>query len=302
MRDFWNTVFWSAPGEGNSPPEPDAPSPESPPMEMDFLGEGFDPPGTQDRPGEGGDPEPADGPQPVGEDTVVAGAGDPPPQPTPAPEPEPRREVDPEVAQLRARLAELEGKIEPKKEAPPQDPDQEFILKSYGGIRIPPDVLVALRDDDPAKASEALTGLMFGVLSRAARDSRAFVREELARMREEVPRIATNEVETRTRAQQVEADFYGNYPVLNKPRLRPVVAQTMQEIAQDWISQGKRVDWTPEFRDQLARRVAEDLGIQLQAKPNGGTRPEPRKQFASGSGSRPPASSRTDDPFDFLQE
>lgn len=284
------------------PAPSDAPGPSAEDLAglMEFD---FELPGAQD-PGGEGDAEQEQAPAPVTETPKEE-----PEPPAEQPSTEPAPPTDPraaEIAALRETIARLEGKVEaqapkPADTAPAKDPDDEFVQQAYGSLRVPPELIEALNDDDPSKRGQVLSGLLSGILIRAAKDARTYVRQELSSLRDQVPTLATKTLDERTETERVWTDFSATYPQFSGQRLRPVVGQVAMDTARQWLAEGKQVSWTPEFRDAVAANFSRETGIPLARPDPAAAKPAPKKApFATGTGTRPAGNPTAEDRFDFL--
>lgn len=310
--NFFSTVFRRPEGEAGSeapagsPPASNEPSEKGVDYSMFDLGDSFDP-APQGREGAkepaAGDPPqpPAAGGEEEGKAPVVGTEpSSEPPAPAPKTEAAPAGE-DPKDAllkHLQAEVQRLTGERqqpkEPESTSTPTDPDEDFV-KVYKNIPISDEILGAMASDDPNERRQVLAGLLGGVLTRAAKDARAFVREQVEALRTQVPTLATSTIETRSEAQRIGDDFFGAYPQYKPPGLQPAVSQAMQEVVQQQTAAGTFQGYTPAFREAVGQRLQALTGIPAQAAQQQQTTEPPapvaqpkKTPFMAGGGGRAP--------------
>jgi hypothetical protein len=215
-------------------------------------------------------PQPADGQtskEPAGEQVQKSGSvpqprlGDRPltrpgeePKPTPTPAPQPGQQPDPRDEMLRAmreELAQLRGHVQAISQ-PPQQPEQAQPQRRYN-FTAPPQVMEALRSEDPVVSQQTFFGLMSSFGEHVHENILREVREVLAPA---LVRTAATQADTTAQTIRVEQDFYGTHKDLDQPYVRPIV----REIAMKYMREmGPQFKYTPEFRDEVARRTREQL-------------------------------------------
>jgi hypothetical protein len=157
------------------------------------------------------------------------------------------------AAELPAAVA---AAVQPKAQESEVDPwaplDQNGQPVDYGRLNIPDAVIMAMASDNPAER-KAATAHMIGSVAHLVQ--RMAVAQAVQQVRNEIatamPRFVTERLVQHQQQQEVFQDFYGHFPQLSHPAIRPVVMAEAQKLAQ----QGGPKQWTPEFRDQLGRHV-----------------------------------------------
>jgi len=178
------------------------------------------------------------------------------PEPVPPVEPEPAV-VDPELALLRETIKQQGNQITQLTQAltpqsqPAQQPGQPAVdpdpLPTYQ-FPIPAEFMESWRSEDPVVQQQALQQL----ISSIGRTVHRNVRAEYA---ERVPEMVRGQVQTQTQTAQasntIAGDFYGTYPQMNQPTVRPMVQEATREI----LAETRQTNWNPTMRDAIARRV-----------------------------------------------
>jgi hypothetical protein len=107
-----------------------------------------------------------------------------------------------------------------------------------------------------------------------------------------VPRLIEAHQTVAQRQREVHDDFYGTYKVFpnTDPAFVALVQNVGQVVAQDFVRAGRRLDWGPELRDEIANRLFQSFPMLKAAHeaaktaPAGNSRKAP---FVAGGGSRP---------------
>lgn len=120
-----------------------------------------------------------------------------------------------------------------------------------------PDALInQLGSENPTERKQAVAQLM-GVAMHVAH--RLATKQAVTQMRAELQQVLPTFVEEQMRAhstsQRVFSDFYGKYPMLNVPELRPLVRAEATALMQET----KAVGWNEQFRDALGARILNKL-------------------------------------------
>lgn len=272
--------------DNEGPPAEPAPAIETAPN-VDELGDGgvfgnketqaifdFDPFAGGD---ETTEPPPAAEP-PKGAEPVA------PAQPEPSPPPAP----DPSVAALLQSQAELVEQLK-KSNAPAEPaPAEPADGNHFADVQVPEALVNALRSDDPVEARTAVNLLVQGAANMAYRKAQADIQSLIT---EGLPNMMVQFTQATQVAKTVETDFYGTYPQLNKPELKPLVANIGQQIAQE--EGAAFAGYTPAFRDKIATRVIQLLqGVVPQAEPQ--AQPKPNGQYQPTPSVRPAPSGNSD--------
>lgn len=167
---------------------------------------------------------------------------------------------------------------------PQDDPNPYKMLVSK-------DLVSAMMSEEPEQQRAAVSALANSVMNKMFQDFRGALVDMERRIVSQIPNIMNTVQTTKTAQQQIEEDFYGAFPELNKPILRDAVWNTVGSIAKRTGAQG----WTPELRDTAGQFLLDNLGFQrAQAQGNGqqqtavqapaAGKPAPRRTFAAGSG------------------
>lgn len=202
-------------------------------------------------------------------------------EPTPAaqPEPTPQSGLEATLGQLTQVQAQLLERMQGREEQTPPAPDAPF-----ADVRVPVELVNALRSDDPAEVHTAINLMVQGAATmaynRAKAELAAFVNEGLPTM------MAGFQQHTQT-AKTVETDFYGKYPELNKAEFKPMIAQIAMSVAQELNAKGQFTGWTEGFRDAVAERFIRTFQ---------GLMPAPAAPAASPAPFQPPGGARPSSP------
>lgn len=225
--------------------------------------------------------------QPPAEPTAPPAAppkaeGSDPPPAEPAPTPPPV--ADPVVAELQAirqSLAQSAPADPPApKETPPEPPP-------FADVRVPPELVAALRSDDPNEAAVAVNLLVQGAATMAYRK----FQEDFTKFQNEgLPSFIASTRQVEEQARTIKTDFYGKYPELDKPELYPLV----QTVAAEMIkAQGQNFKgWDEAFRDAVGTRVVTLLAGVVKAPAPPAPAPAP---FTPPSGGPRPAAAPEND-------
>jgi hypothetical protein len=168
-------------------------------------------------------------------------------QPTP---PDPRdealRALQTELAQLRGQM---QGLAQPRQQEPVQQPQQPQRRYNFSA---PPQVMEALRSEDPGVATQTFFTLLSDMAENVHRTVMQEVQQGLA---PHLLRAAVTQADTTVQTQRVEHDFYGAHKDLDQEHLRPLV----RTVAANYLTElGPRFkSYTPDFRDEVARRTRE---------------------------------------------
>lgn len=123
----------------------------------------------------------------------------------------------------------------------------------FGRIVIPPQVIQAMEHDDPAVRAQGYQAFAGGVGNLIYTQAMQQVEQQMQQLVQDMPNVVQNHFASTQRRQHVEQDFYGTYPQLNTPALRPLVMQTAAAVLKETGATG----WTQEARDAIAHRVFE---------------------------------------------
>lgn len=163
----------------------------------------------------------------------------------PEPEPTTNDQLVSVLAELRDKLATpAPAPSESRPETPPEPEDY------FPDVAVPPALINAMASDDPTERQTATTLLVRGTMNMVMRKSvemwQQFIREGL-------PELLEQHTTVQAQAKSIEQDFYGTYPKLNNPALKPLIATITQQEIQGLGQQYR--GWTPELRDAIATKV-----------------------------------------------
>jgi hypothetical protein len=120
-----------------------------------------------------------------------------------------------------------------------------------------PDALInQLGSENPVERKQAVSQLM-GVAMHVAH--RLAAKQAVTQMRAELqqvlPAFVSEQMQAHATSQRVFSDFYGKFPMLNVPELRPMVRAAATELMQETKAAG----WNEQFRDALGARILQKL-------------------------------------------
>ena len=159
-------------------------------------------------------------------------------------------------------------------------------------LSIPHEIVEGLADDDSSKRSQALQMLVAGIGKTVHQTVRQEFQQKLDAAKQSISQENQQRQGQQSQTQQITTDYFGKYPTHGSQLLRPIVQQKAQEVMAEWNVQ----QWSPEVRDEIARRVdrtVQEAGFQTgqqQQPSNGGQRqngqraPHMRRGGASPAG------------------
>lgn len=150
--------------------------------------------------------------------------------------------------------------IESAQQAAPQDaltvmPEYEY--------NIPDQLMASLNSEDPVERKQAMAGLIKGVARGIHQTLATAVIARLTTLEQNLPTQIGSYVTQSQQAQHVSTDFYGKFPQLNVPELRPLV----QSIAQAHMEATGQKEWTDKLRDEIGNLVIAKLAGAIPAAP-----------------------------------
>lgn len=245
-----------------APAQEAAPAQAAPSVE-DILS--FDPFGPSEGDKSGSTPAPVETkPAAEGGDGVPQ---DQPPEPKPAEAP-PKVE-DPELAALKAQLAEATKQIESLRQPPAaaqQEPEKKDETPAYN-YSVPDALVEKLNSEDPRDQREGLAALMSGtsrVVHKTVMDS---VQQLLQAVGPQIMNATITHLTQVAQSQQsqtaIRNDFYGTYKEFDTPERRPIVQALAASLAQEM----KVTEYSEGFKKALAERVKLALGGVTPAAP-----------------------------------
>lgn len=176
-----------------------------------------------------------------------------------------------ERAEYLATLREMRSPRQESQEPARQQPQRVF------NMRVPPEINQMLASEDENIRAQGLTTLINGlgdvVYNRVMQDVPQYVQPL-------VQQTVQGTTSQQGEAQAIYQDFYGAYPALNKPELRPLVASVAQQMMRE---QGGNPSWNESFRNALGQRVLEVV------RNLGGTPAPSQPGSPAGGGGTPPA-------------
>lgn len=286
FRNRLSSFFYNVPDEGSSPAS--APATTTSDSAIDSLWASFS--GVSETPPAAAEPQSAGAgnqqPAVQGKDGVVGNTQQTPPvteTPTAAPMAPPTG-IPPD--QSAAQLAELRGQLNAvmqmaannQQRAQPQ-PQQQPQLPDFP-VRIPNEVVQAMRSEDPAQTQAALeylgSNLGSMVLHRAQQD----IGNLYQHIQQAIPQMVSAMIAQHTQMQQWHNEFYGDYSELGvSPQMKQLVAQVASGLAQ----QGR----VTKLDKAAGRMVAEEVLRAMGAPPQ-----MIQQYFARKSGAPAPIPSR----------
>jgi hypothetical protein len=167
----------------------------------------------------------------------------------PATAPDPRDET---LRALQTEWAQLRGQMQASLQPRQAEPSSQAQPQRRYNFSAPPQVMDALRSDDPGVATQTF----FTLLSDMAENVHRTVMQEVQTgLAPHLLRAAATQADTTAQTQRVEHDFYGTHKDLDQDHLRPLVRTVATNYLQELGPRFK--SYTPEFRDEVARRTRE---------------------------------------------
>lgn len=231
------------------------------------------------------DPFSGDAPIPAkavsAEPTPPADGGTPAPDPAPV---MPPPAVDPVVAELKGLREALT--TPPPAAAPAETPKEDAPRFAVSVSQRAPQIVTGLASEDLAERGAALDALVNGVANMIWAAVEESQTSKLTELRNSVPGIVMEQYTARQSADAIERQFYGKYPELNNPILKPAVIEAAKAVVGDWKATGKAIPaaWTEEYGDAIAAKMVA-LGFGRPGAP--APAPAPRQQANFVNGSRP---------------
>lgn len=192
-------------------------------------------------------------------------------QAPPTPETPPAQGAQPQAQPGQLPLADLQASIErlastvaqgQQPAQPAVDPIEQVDIPSYA-LPIPDQLITHLQSQNPAEFRQGVQALVQGTLQHAHKAIVVAMRREIGRF---LPEAIGMQVRQHTEQQRVFNDFYGKYPQLSNPAIRPLVTQIGQQVAAEMRAAGHNVAWNEQLRDAIGARVMQMLtGLMPQA-------------------------------------
>lgn len=185
-------------------------------------------------------------------------------QAPPTPEVPPVQGAQPPAQNGHIPLADLQASIErlastvaqgQQPTQPAVDPIEQVDIPSYA-LPIPDQLITHLQSQNPAEFRQGVQALVQGTLQHAHKAIVVAMRREIGRF---LPEAIGMQVRQHTEQQRVFNDFYGKFPQLGNPALRPLVVHVGQQVASEMRAAGQNVAWNEQLRDAIGARVMQML-------------------------------------------
>lgn len=165
---------------------------------------------------------------------------------TPAVAPSPREAMlEQQLQAMAVQMQQLQAMA--RQSQAPAQPAAPSTPQRNPNLVVPPQLAQAFASEDPVQRQTAVQMLVDGIWSEMT----AHLGRQVPEMIQgHVPGMIQSTLTQQQRGQQIEQDFYGNFPEFRDMQ-DLVAAQAQSMIGQGWV-QG----WNQQFRDELARRLA----------------------------------------------
>lgn len=200
-----------------------------------------------------------------------------------------------EIAALLRAQTEKKEPTEPKKDGPKEPKFNLSIPES-----ITKKLLVS---EDPAERAQGLVEFANGLSNYLYETVAQEFGAALSALERRVPTIARSQVTEITSQAEMNRDFWDSAagPTIPEaqrlpmtPQMGQFVALTAQALAKELVAKGQKPMWTPDFRNELVKRVFEGLGRPVPTPGNGqqsmqrqvSSRTPKASSFATGQGNR----------------
>lgn len=169
--------------------------------------------------------------------------------------------------------------------APKKDPAVTPTEPKYN-LAIPPQILTGLRSEDQTEFAQSFHAVVNGVANKVWGDVQEAISAQVMPM---IGQVVQSHIQAYRQQAEVAQDFYGSYPHLAIPALRPIIQAAGVAAAQRRAAEGKPLAWDESLRNDIAEEVYKSVPqlrqqaapVPTPAKPNG------RKPFVAGGGTRP---------------
>lgn len=164
-------------------------------------------------------------------------------------------------------------------------------------LGIPPQILNAIRSDDPTESAAGLHAVINGVANAVWAESERMVQTAIQQLTEGFPRVIEQHSAMRDMQRKVHEDFYGKYPMFKSEAFGPLVQNVGVLVGQEFAQQGKPIQWGDAMRDAIAERLL-TMFPQMRpaaaaAKPGETAETDPKKPRFTAGGSSPPGGTGT---------
>ena len=238
-----------------------------------------DPATDAGKPGETGKPAEGDGAVPAGGQPGATPAPGTPASTTSTPA-TPAQVPPQDLSQLTAAIREAIAtpKATPAAQDAPSAPKYNLAL--------PPEMLNALRSEDPKEYGTAMHAVVNGIANKLWMDQMEYVQKELL---PGINQLVLGHIQAQQQQQQVAQEFYSTYPQFQPQAIRTLVQQAGLVVAQTRQAAGKSLAWSPELAAEIAETVYQTVP---QLRPAPGTEKKPngsasKVPFSTGTGARP---------------
>jgi hypothetical protein len=160
-------------------------------------------------------------------------------------------------------------------------------------LGIPEQITNAISSEDPRERSLALHAVVNGVANAVWREAEQMVKTQVETIVQNIPRLIEAHQTVAQRQREVHDDFYGTYKVFpnTDPAFVALVQNVGQVVATEFARAGRRLDWGPELRDEIANRLFQSFPM-LKAAHEAARTQTPQNSgrkapFVAGGGSRP---------------
>lgn len=185
-------------------------------------------------------------PAPVpGQPAPVPGVPAPPPQPT---------AIEQTLLQQGQTLAALAA-AQRQPAAPPVDARQALIQQYTHDV--PDDVLNALGSDDPGQRRAGIQAIMTASGVRTHMVVQQLMGQAFQALEQRIMQTVQRTQATQTQQTDMQRDFYGRYPALNDPMIKPVVVQAAQLLLREQPHLAQAGGYTPQLGDAIAQFIAQ---------------------------------------------
>jgi hypothetical protein len=222
-------------------------------------------------------------------------------QPAPVTPPQPAPDSNQQLLQeIRDQLARQQ---QPPQASQPQQPPPAQPQAPKYNLAIPPQIVDALRSEDPNEFAVGMTAVINGISNRIWQDVQQHLTSEFAPQL--LRHVQAQQTES-TQLQTISQDFFSAHPNLNNDIIKPMLQQAGAMVIQERQAAGKPTAYTAEVRDAIAERIYAVLP-NLRPQPAQGQQQQPQpakpaqQRFATGVGTRPPAPATQDEFTDVLK-
>ena len=158
-------------------------------------------------------------------------------------------------------------------------------------LGIPEQIVNSISSEDPRERGLALHAVVNGVANAVWRETEQMVKTQVETIVQNIPRLIEAHQTVAQRQREVHDDFYGTYKVFpsTDPAFVALVQNVGQVVATEFARAGRRLDWGPELRDEIANRLFASFPMLKAAHQAGGAAPNSGRKapFVAGGGSRP---------------